>query len=191
MEILAALSGLQEVKRRIGSAFAHISIYSDSKYLVDGASQWIWGWQKRNWITSTGEPVKNADLWKTLLSVLEENRTQWKLSWKYIEAHSGLEANERCDQIAVECSKGGRPTLYCGSLASYSVDWKTRETDGRSAKPYYLSLIGGAVHRDETWPQCQARVQASRGAKYKKVRSKTEEDFVLKQWGFIKSPSQT
>lgn len=188
MEILAILTGLKRalVDADPGSSCV-VHVFSDSRYAIDGASQWVHGWQRRGWMTSTGEPVKNSDLWKEFLDVLRSMPPSWRLEWNHIAAHSGLEANERCDEIAVAFAKGKAIDLYHGALKSYGVNWQTRLATGQSERPYYLSLIGGEIYRDESWPQCQARVQSARGAKYKKVKSQTEEAFVLKQWGFTKS----
>lgn len=193
MEIEASLSALEWVRERVGDDKINIRLYSDSKYVVEGGSQWIFGWQKKGWKTSQGDEVKNLDLWQRLWSVLQELRRNGRIHWEYVAAHSGIEANERCDQVAVAFSQGESPFLYSGDFSEYSISLSVPEkkpSESKSkdksvaSKPYYLSLIHGKVYRDETWPQCQGRVQGAPGARYKKVKSSSEEELILKQWGF-------
>ncbi len=93
MELLAVIAGLETLKE----SPLDITIYSDSKYVVDAVNQnWIAGWKKKNW-----EKVKNTDLWKRFLSVHRKHN----VNFKWVPGHRGIEENERCDQLAVEACK--------------------------------------------------------------------------------------
>ncbi len=76
---------------------ADIDITSDSKYLVEGMTNWIHGWQRRGWINSKGEEVANQDLWHRLVALAERHRVRWH----WVKGHAGHEYNERCDRLAV------------------------------------------------------------------------------------------
>lgn len=174
MEMTAALRALQALPKNAKD----IRIYSDSKYLVDGIRFWILGWKRRDWKTDAGEPVKNQDIWKDL----DQLNQIFSPVWTHIDAHVGTPANERCDEIAVAYAKGLTISLYSGSRDDYRIDL-TPPVKMVKRDPYYLSVIGGKIYRDMKWPECQARVQGTRGAKFKKVHSEAEEAQVLKLWG--------
>ena len=65
MELTAAIEALSALKRA-----APVDLYTDSKYLRDGVTQWIHNWKKNGWKTSSKKPVKNADLWQKLDDLL-------------------------------------------------------------------------------------------------------------------------
>jgi ribonuclease HI len=92
MELTAAIEGLKAIK---GSHF--VTIYTDSKYVMDGASSWIIGWKSRGWQTSDKKPVKNEDLWRLLD---EQIAKQIMVNWEWVRGHSGHAENERADLLA-------------------------------------------------------------------------------------------
>lgn len=73
-----------------------VEIFTDSVYLKDGITQWLPRWKRNGWITSTKQPVKNADLWKTL----EEVTGPHQIDWRWLKGHAGHPDNERCDELA-------------------------------------------------------------------------------------------
>ena len=79
----------------------HIKITSDSKYLVDGATKWIYNWKKSNWINSGGVVVSNLNLWRELEYLL----TLHKVEFKWVKGHAGHPENEACDKIATSSAK--------------------------------------------------------------------------------------
>ena len=92
MEILGAIKGLETLNQP-----CKVTLYSDSKYLVDSVNQgWIIKWQKNNWYRTKSEKAKNVDLFKRLLTQM--NRHQVEFVW--VKGHAGHEENERCDQLA-------------------------------------------------------------------------------------------
>ena len=90
MELKAAIEGL---KSCVG-ADANIIIYTDSTYLKDGITKWMYAWKKNNWKNGT---VKNIDLWTELEAVLQKLPN---VKWEWVKAHSGVEYNEMADELA-------------------------------------------------------------------------------------------
>jgi ribonuclease HI len=90
MELLAVIVGLEALKEPGHT----VTIYSDSKYVVDAVEQgWIWGWQKKGFAKT-----KNPDLWQRFLKVYSKH----KVKFKWLKGHAGHAENERCDQLAVQ-----------------------------------------------------------------------------------------
>ncbi len=92
-----------------------VSVFTDSKYVKQGITEWIHNWQKKNWKTAGKKPVQNKDLWQELLSVVEDKN----LEWKYVEGHAGHKLNERADEIATSFADNIKPILYNGSRQKY------------------------------------------------------------------------
>ena len=96
MELLAAISALESL-----SVTSSVSLTTDSTYVKDGITKWIFNWKKRNWKNSTGKPVKNIELWKRL----DEVSAKHKVSWYWVKGHTGHVENERADQLATDAIK--------------------------------------------------------------------------------------
>lgn len=92
MEMMAAIMALEAIKTP-----THVKLTSDSKYLIDGATQWMSGWIKRGWKTADKKPVKNIDLWQRL----QQAMSQHKVEFFWVRGHNGHAENERVDQLAV------------------------------------------------------------------------------------------
>lgn|GEM_PF-26750 len=91
MEMLAAIEGLKATRDHKA-----IRLYTDSQYLKNGITQWIAGWKRNGWKTSTKKPVKNQDLW---VALDEETRGR-EIDWRWVKGHAGDEGNERADELA-------------------------------------------------------------------------------------------
>jgi len=91
MELLAAIKALELVT--IDTA---ITLYTDSKYVLDGITSWIGGWKRKGWKTATGSPVKNVDLWQQLDLV----SSKYEINWLWVKGHSGHPENDRVDLLA-------------------------------------------------------------------------------------------
>jgi ribonuclease HI len=74
-----------------------IAITSDSRYLVDGMTQWLPNWLRRGWRNAKGDEVANQDLWRRLVELTGRHT----VSWQWTKGHAGHEYNERCDGLAV------------------------------------------------------------------------------------------
>ena len=92
MELTAILEGLKALKEP-----CEVDLYSDSAYSVNAFNQgWIWNWIKKGWKTSSGEPVKNREIWEELLQVTKTH----KVTFHKVKGHSTNELNNRCDELA-------------------------------------------------------------------------------------------
>lgn len=91
MEMMAAIRALEALKRP-----ASVTLYTDSVYLMRGVTEWMEGWKRRGWKTSSRKPVKNRDLWEQLSDVI----AQHDIEWVWVKGHSGHPGNERADQLA-------------------------------------------------------------------------------------------
>ena len=95
MELMAAIEGLSRLKEP-----CRVTLYSDSKYLVDAVTQgWVYKWKASGWRRGK-EPAKNPDLWEKLLALLETHEVT--LVW--VKGHDGHAYNERCDRLATEAA---------------------------------------------------------------------------------------
>ena len=99
MELMAAIKTLEKLKQfKLKKNF---KLRTDSKYLIDGYSNWINNWKKNGWKTSTGKSVLNLDLWQKI-DGLRIN----EVIMEFVKGHSGDKYNERVDLIATNYSKG-------------------------------------------------------------------------------------
>jgi ribonuclease HI len=92
MEITSAIKALQSLKRS-----CNICLYTDSKYLQQGVTQWLAKWQQNNWRKSNNEPVKNSDLWSILCQEIKKH----DIIWNWVKAHNGNIGNDIADNLAV------------------------------------------------------------------------------------------
>ena len=91
MEITAIIKSLEMIEEN-----SEIKIYTDSKYVINGITNWIKAWKKNNWISSNKKVIKNVDLWKKLDLLVQRK----KISWQWVKGHSGNKMNEKVDEIA-------------------------------------------------------------------------------------------
>ena len=98
MELRAVIAGIEILNRP-----CEITVYSDSKYVVDAFNQkWIDTWVAKNWHRGKSGPVKNIDLWKRLLQVKESH----EVTFVWVKGHAGHAQNERCDVLATSAADG-------------------------------------------------------------------------------------
>ena len=91
MELQAAIEALKALKKP-----SSITIFSDSKYVVDGITSWIHGWKRNGWKNTAKKPVANAELWLELDTL----NAKHDVTWQWIKGHAGHEGNERADSLA-------------------------------------------------------------------------------------------
>ena len=80
---------------------SEITIYTDSRYVKDGITEWIKKWKLNNWRSSNKKPVKNKDLWIKLDNCCQKH----KISWNWVKAHAGNKFNNLVDELAVSKTK--------------------------------------------------------------------------------------
>ncbi len=77
-----------------------VTLHTDSRYVVDGMTKWIHGWQKRGWVNASKKPVRNDDLWHELIRAAGPHL----IRWEWVRGHSGHPENERVDQLASDAA---------------------------------------------------------------------------------------
>ncbi len=95
MELMAAIEALNALTRPCA-----VTLSTDSRYVMDGLTKWIHGWQKNGWKTADRKPVKNAELWQALLAAAKPH----KINWKWVKGHAGHPDNERADRLASDAA---------------------------------------------------------------------------------------
>ena len=91
MELMAAIEGLEMLKQPCA-----VTLTTDSKYVIQGITEWIDAWKARNWKTANKKPVKNKQLWQRLDKALAEHQ----IDWQWVKGHSGHAENEQVDALA-------------------------------------------------------------------------------------------
>ena len=96
MELTAAIRALEALKRP-----TRVTLSTDSRYVMDGLTKWIKGWQRNGWKTAARTPVKNADLWQELTAAAAPHR----IEWLWVKGHAGHADNERADRLASDAAR--------------------------------------------------------------------------------------
>jgi ribonuclease HI len=91
MELLAAIHALEALERD-----TEITIVTDSNYVKNGITGWIFGWKKNGWKNAAKKPVKNVELWQRL----DEANARHRVTWEWVKGHAGHPENERADALA-------------------------------------------------------------------------------------------
>tara|TARA_E500000081_G_scaffold67589_1_gene69635 strand:- start:2454 stop:2888 length:435 start_codon:yes stop_codon:yes gene_type:complete len=92
MEMQAAIEALKYLKEENQP----IDLYTDSNYLRQGITEWIFNWKKNNWRTASKKPVANKDLWIEI----SELSSAMDVNWYWVKGHDGDPGNERADYLA-------------------------------------------------------------------------------------------
>ncbi|MBU2941277.1 ribonuclease HI [Shimia thalassica] len=91
MELMAAIMALEALSKP-----SRITVITDSTYVKNGVTGWIFGWKKNGWKTASRKPVKNAELWKRL----DAAQAGHQVTWEWVKGHAGHPENERADELA-------------------------------------------------------------------------------------------
>ena len=95
MELLAPIKALKKIPK--GS---NVQIFTDSKYVKSGITEWIHNWKKNGWKTANKQPVKNKDLW----TELDQMTNEFQIKWNWVKGHSNDALNNEVDLIAREAA---------------------------------------------------------------------------------------
>lgn len=187
MELRAVVEALKALEEKD----AEIHIYSDSKYVVDGATGWVYSWIRNNWKTKAKTDVLHKELWEELLTEMKGK----EITWHKISGHVDLVGNECADRIASNFGDGKKVTLYDGPTIKYphniaDISYDEGKENARrearkrqGAKAYsYVSMVDGKIEVHKTWPECEARVKGASNPKYKKALSKEEETAIIEEF---------
>jgi len=193
MELGGVIAALEHVAGHAGP----VAIYTDSTYVIQGITQWVWGWRKRGWKTATGTDVLNRDLWERLSHVVAARGTG-TVDWRWVRGHVGTPGNERADEISVAFALQEPAGLYDGPFDGYALPilqlpedtalpkrsaGATAGTKSKAAAHSYLSVVDGVPMRHRTWSECEGPVKAPSGARFKKAASAADESAILRGWG--------
>jgi ribonuclease HI len=91
MELTAVIEGLKSLNRA-----CKVRVHTDSQYVQKGIQEWLRNWKRKGWKTSTGQPVKNRDLWEAL----DRQAAEHQVEWHWVRGHAGHPENERADALA-------------------------------------------------------------------------------------------
>ena len=91
MELTAAIKAMETLTRP-----SSVKLHTDSRYVMDGITQWLPKWINKGWMTAGKTPVKNQDLWQQLVEVTQSHNVEWI----WVRGHAGHEGNERADFLA-------------------------------------------------------------------------------------------
>lgn len=91
MELMAAISALEALKKGVA-----VDLFTDSEYVRNGITKWIFGWKRNGWRTADKKPVKNIELWQRLDEALKRH----DVAWHWVKGHAGHPENERADELA-------------------------------------------------------------------------------------------
>ncbi len=91
MELMAAIKALEALTRP-----CKVNMHTDSKYVLQGITEWMDNWKKRGWKTASKKPVKNEDLWRRLDTALQKH----DVKWTWVKGHAGVVGNEHADALA-------------------------------------------------------------------------------------------
>jgi len=193
MELKAAIEALSFITYQLTNLRTYqLTLYTDSRYLINGITIWLAGWEKNNWMTKAKEEVMNRDLWEKLGALVRGK----EIRWEYIGGHSGIPGNERCDEIATSFADSIEPKLFKGSLEAYSVKGilnveagdasssKKSRTKGQKAYSY-VSAIDGKVETHATWAECEQRVKGVKGARFKKSLNAEDEKKIKEEFSIF------
>ena len=188
MELRAVIEALTTVQ----DSSQTIAIYTDSKYVVEGSTGWVFGWLKNGWKTKAETDVLNKELWQELLPLLKK----MKIEWNRVPGHVGIIGNERADTIASDFAANGTFELYSGTKAEYGFDISDTSYDKEKAKERsaakkrsaqkaysYISLLDGVVQTHKTWGECESRVKGKKGTRFKKSLDAGNEKEIIKDFG--------
>jgi len=99
MELMGAIAALRALKQP-----CRVTLHTDSKYVIDGITKWIFGWQRNGWKNAAKKPVANADLWQDLIAAAAPHH----LEWVWVKGHDGHPENERADRLASDAAEAAR-----------------------------------------------------------------------------------
>ncbi|MFT7507694.1 MAG: ribonuclease HI [Acidimicrobiales bacterium] len=188
MELRAVIEALKVVQ----DSSETVQIYTDSKYVVQGSTGWIFGWLKNGWKTKAESDVLNKELWQELLPLLKKVQ----IEWNRVPGHVGIIGNERADTIASDFAANGTFDLYSGPKEEYGFDISDTSYDEEKAKARsaakkrsaqkaysYISKVDGVIETHKTWGECESRVKGKSGTKFKKSLDASNEKEIIKDFG--------
>lgn len=187
MELMAVIEALKAVSGSKGP----VALYTDSKYVVEGATGWLFGWIKNGWQTKAKTTVANKDLWQALVPLLDKLTVEWHK----VPGHVGIVGNERVDTIASTFAERGTCELYQGSKKAYGSNIGNTSYDESKAKDRsvarkrsaqkafsYVSAVDGVIKTHATWVECEARIKGKKRVRFKKSLDQNNEQEIIREF---------
>nr|WP_150107528.1 ribonuclease HI [Pedosphaera parvula] len=128
MELQAAIEALTALKEP-----CEVDFFTDSEYLRQGVSGWIWNWKRNGWRTKDKKPVKNDELWRLLDTAVARH----KISWHWVKGHAGNTGNERCDVLATDAIAHIKKTHTKDHLKTLLKEFKTADAVSKSSSELF------------------------------------------------------
>lgn len=182
MEIKASIEALDFLSKLSLKKGQEVEINTDSRYLINGITKWIFNWKNNNWLTSSKEKVSNVDLWEELFRL----SSQFEIRWNHVSGHSGIFFNERADEIATSFAVYREFDLFEGSFEDYKLKEffiKNENSKRGIKKPYsYISEVDGKILTHRSWSDCEKRVKGVKGARFKKSLNPMDERKIIEEF---------
>ena len=99
-ELIAFIKAMKLINER-GYNYEKVTIYTDSRYVVDGYTAWLSSWVSNNWRRRNGKPVLNKDLWLQVVKL--PKMTELSIKWE--KGHAGNKYNEMADKLAQKAAR--------------------------------------------------------------------------------------
>ena len=186
------LRAVVEALKSLNGANESVVLYTDSRYVADGSTGWVFNWVRNGWKTQAKEDVVNKALWQELLPLLKTI----EIEWHKVPGHVGLIGNERADRIASDFAEGKTPQLYDGVKNDYGLDIDDTSYDEEEAKKRsearkrqaqkafsYVSKVDGVVKIHQSWAECEKRVKGVEKVRFKKALNVEEEQQIIQEFG--------
>jgi len=209
MELMAVLRSLEIIfsKKDRDRAYTKIPvhIYTDSRYVHQGITSWMYGWARNDWRKKDGEIISNQKLWQEIHTIAQ-NLVDVSIAYMHVPGHAGIPGNERADTIATAYADNDEAFVpYIGSSEGYSYYESLVQTPSEeeldairaskkeqkkkvTGKPLgYLSYVEGSVYFDTTWNDCKERVHGKKGVSFRKVMTESDIHDLLNDWGVPKN----
>ena len=137
-ELTAAIKAIQQAGE---NNLTDLVIKSDSKYVVNGITEWVQKWMNNGWKTSSGEQVKNKKEWTDLMNVIKSNNINIK--WQHVPAHSGVAGNEEADRLAMSAAKRETTVIQQSGVKMVTPDVEStslKEKPVTTTKPHIIVI---------------------------------------------------
>ena len=136
-ELAAAIKAVQIARE---NNLEQMVVYSDSKYVIQGVTEWIYKWKENGWKAAGGDDVKNKGIWLELSKLVDESTTN--ISWKHVSAHTGIPGNEEADRLANRAAKG--------AILSVSVDHEKGSNHACNTSSLHTNVVTIPKSTDKT-----------------------------------------
>jgi len=182
MELTAILEG---IRARPKDALS-ITLYTDSRYALDGLTKYLHRWVKNGFKTTTQTSVKNETIWQQLYNEIL-NQNEFRITYQWVKGHAGIPLQERVDDIARLYSLSmGAPTpihLRQGESVDPVLHAQAGQVPKKSFDAYYLVYKNNHLSRYSTWEDCKKAVSGEAKVRYKKIHRAEEEQECMRKWG--------